>query len=180
METWGNTDILKLEKTAFLCSRKCPADIVLESYDWAKEQREAENCIVCGNHSQIEKDVFDILIKGKQPIILVLARSMKTRWEPAIEKAVKERRLLMLSPFCHKTKRVSRKTAEKRNGKIIEISNRIVVGYKTRGGQLDKLLKNISHENICTKQGCACLSRDSAFIVMSSSPAFFQKLNLCG
>lgn len=38
--TQGNTDILKLHKTAFLCSRKCPADIVLKSYDCAIKQRE--------------------------------------------------------------------------------------------------------------------------------------------
>jgi|GEM_PF-3012202 len=49
METWGNTGILKLKKTAFLCSQKCPADIMLKSFDWAKEQRETGNCIVCGN-----------------------------------------------------------------------------------------------------------------------------------
>lgn len=55
MKTWGNNEILKLNKTAFLCSQKCPAEIVLKSYDWAKEQREQGNCIVCGNHSQIEK-----------------------------------------------------------------------------------------------------------------------------
>ena len=36
METWGNTNLLKLEKTAFLFSQKCPAAIVLKSYDWAK------------------------------------------------------------------------------------------------------------------------------------------------
>lgn len=35
METWGNKDILKLENRAFLCSQKCPADVVRKSYDWA-------------------------------------------------------------------------------------------------------------------------------------------------
>ena len=77
MKFIGNKDILNLEKTAFLCSRKVPAEIILKSCDWAKRQRENGNCIVCGNHSQTEKDVFEILLKGKQPLILVLARSMK-------------------------------------------------------------------------------------------------------
>lgn len=158
METWGNTDILKLEKTAFLCSRKCPAVVVLNSYDWAKKQREAGTCIVCGNHSQIEKDVFDILLKGKQPLILVLARKMKTRWESEIEKAVKQERLLVLSTFDQSIKRVTRETAEKRNRKIIEISDHITVGYKTENGQLDKLLKGkkykpISHPGYPSPEG---------------------------
>lgn len=148
METWGNKDILKLENTAFLCSQKCPANVVLKSYDWAKEQRESSNCIVCGNHSQIEKDVFDILFKGKQPLILVLARGMKTRWEQELVKAVEQDRLLVISPFDKTVKRVTRETAEKRNRKILEISDRIIVGHKAKGGQLDRLLKGREYENV--------------------------------
>jgi len=34
-ETVGNTDLLKLPKTAFLCSRQAPASAVLRCYDWA-------------------------------------------------------------------------------------------------------------------------------------------------
>lgn len=148
METWGNSDILKLKKTAFLSSQKCPAEVVLKSYDWAKEQRGLGNCIVCGNHSQIEKDVFGILLKGNQPLILVLARGMKNLWEPEIGKAVDGNRLLVISPFDETVKRVTRDTAEKRNQKIIEMSDRIIVGYKSQGGQLDKLLNGILYEEI--------------------------------
>ena len=148
METWGNKEILKLEKTAFLCSQQCPADVVLKCYDWAKQQRAAGNCIVCGNHSQLEKDVFDILLKGSQPLILVLARKLKTHWEPEVECAVNQNRLLVLSPFNESVKRITRETAEKRNRKIIEISDRIIVGYKSENGQLDKLLKGRQYANI--------------------------------
>jgi len=40
MHTMGNTEILKLYKTAFLCSRQIPAAAVLKCYDWAIEMRE--------------------------------------------------------------------------------------------------------------------------------------------
>ena len=143
MKTWGNKDILKQYKTAFLCSQKCPAHIVLKSYDWAKQQRKEGNCIVCGNHSQIEKDVFEILLRGKQPLILVLARGMKKRWEPEIIKAVEENRLLVVTPFDENVKRVSRITAKKKNETIIELGDSIVVGYATEGGQLEELLKGM-------------------------------------
>ncbi|MCY7310140.1 MAG: hypothetical protein LH619_05120, partial [Chitinophagaceae bacterium] len=53
----GNIELVKLHKTAFLCSRKVPASIVLKCYDWAIEQREKGNCIMSGFHSQLEKDV---------------------------------------------------------------------------------------------------------------------------
>ena len=64
----GNTELLKLRKTAFLCSRKIPASAVLTCYDWAIEQREKGSCIISGFHSKIEKDVFHYLIDGRQPI----------------------------------------------------------------------------------------------------------------
>ena len=146
MKTWGNKDILKEIKTAFLCSQKCPAHIVLRSYDWAKEQRENGQCIVCGIHSKIEKDVFEILLRGKQSLILVLARGMKKRWEPEIIKAVEENRLLVVTPFDENVKRVSRITAKKKNETIIELGDSIVVGYATEGGQLEELLRGMEYE----------------------------------
>ncbi len=76
----GNREIVDCYKTAFLCSRVCPSHIILKSLDWAREQKEAGNCIISGFHTTIERDVFDILIRGEQPIILVLARGMKQMW----------------------------------------------------------------------------------------------------
>ena len=148
MENKGNIKILGLHKTAFLCSQKCPADIILKSYDWAKEQRVQGNCIVSGNHSQIEKDVFEILLKGKQPLVLVLARGMKTRWEPEIEEAINAERLLIICPYKKEVKRVTRETAKAKNETIIEISNRIVVGYKSQNGQLKELLNKRDFEQL--------------------------------
>lgn len=144
----GEIELLGLQKTAFLCSQKCPAEIVLKSYDWAKEQRAKGNCIVCGNHSQIEKDVFEILLKGKQPLILMLARGMKSRWEPAIDQAVKENRLLIISPFDTHVKRITRATAAIQNREIITLTHHICVGYVTPHGQLDNLLKDKKFESL--------------------------------
>jgi hypothetical protein len=39
MECFGNKDIWKNHKTDSLSSRKCPAEVVLKSYEWAKTQR---------------------------------------------------------------------------------------------------------------------------------------------
>ena len=96
---FGNRTILEAHKTAFLCSRKCPSEIVIKSLDWAVEKKNTGQCVISGFHSRIEKDVFNILLKGTQPIILVLARGMKTRWPLEIKNAVKQDRLLVISPF---------------------------------------------------------------------------------
>ncbi|MBI5206545.1 MAG: hypothetical protein HY934_02025 [Candidatus Firestonebacteria bacterium] len=61
-ETFGNTELLKLPKTAFLCSRQVPSSVILKCYDWAIAQRDAGNCIISGFHSRIEKDVFHYLL----------------------------------------------------------------------------------------------------------------------
>jgi hypothetical protein len=141
MEFLGKEEILNHYKTGFLCSRQCPAEVVLKSYYRAKKQRDEGNCVVCGNHSQIEKDVFEILLKGSQPLILVLARGVKSRWERVIEQAVEQHRLLVISPFEKEIKRVTRDTAKIRNQRIIEMCDELVVGYATKGGQLEALLK---------------------------------------
>ena len=148
MEYLGNKELLSEDSTAFLCSRRFPAQIILRSYDWAKEQREQGNCIMCGNHSAIEKDVFEILLRGKQPLILMLARGMQTRFSKDIKKALEQNRLLIISSFDENITRVTRDTAKKRNQEMISMCSKIVVAYATPNGQLDSLLKNIKYHNL--------------------------------
>jgi predicted Rossmann fold nucleotide-binding protein DprA/Smf involved in DNA uptake len=137
----GNLELLSLPKTAFLCSRKIPANIVLKCYDWAIEQRDNKNCIISGFHSQIEKDVFHYLLKGSQPIIIALARGLKDNFESEILTAVGKGRLLIISPFEVEIKRVTSKTAEIRNRLMIELADKIAVGFLNEFGTLSKLLK---------------------------------------
>ena len=148
MEYFGNNDILKEKAIGFLSSRKCPAEVVLKSYEWAKKQREIGSCIICGNHSQIEKDVFEILLKGNQPLILVLPRGLKSRWPKEWLEGIDKNRLLIISPFPKEVKRVTRETAIEKNRTIIELSKEIVVGYSSMGGQLDDLLKNMKYKHV--------------------------------
>ena len=138
----GNSELLKLQKTAFLCSRKVPASVVLKCYDRAIEQREAGNCVISGFHSQIEKDVLHYLLKGTQPIIVVLTRGLKEKTEPELQLPFEEGRLLIVSPFDKSTKRVTEQTAEIRNKMMIEIADNITVGFASAGGQFEKLLAN--------------------------------------
>lgn len=139
----GNKALLELNKTAFLCSRKIPASVVLKCYDWAIQQREEGNCIISGFHSQIEKDVLHYLLKGNQPIIVVLARGLKQKIEPEFLEPIEKGRLLIITPFDEKVKRVTNETAKVRNQMMMELADKIVVGYACEGGQLEKFLKII-------------------------------------
>jgi len=143
MEYFGNKGIVNLHKTAFFCSRKCPADIILKSLDWAKSKKDKGECVISCFHSRIEKDVFDILIKGTQPLILVLARGMKKRWPKEIKKAVEQERLLVISPFDDTVTRITQKTANKRNEIMVDIADEVFLAYATKDGNLDELLKGM-------------------------------------
>jgi len=148
--TIGNRKLLDLYKTAFLCSRKCPADIVLKSYDWAIEQRNKGSCIISGFHSKIEKDVFHYLARGDQPIIMVLERYFKKRYLPFdrdVKDALKANRLLIISQFSEKVKRASTGTAKKRNELMCMIADEIFVAHASKNGNLETLLKQLEPGN---------------------------------
>lgn len=140
----GNTELLKLPKTAFLCSRNIPASAVLKCYDWAIEQRDKGNCVISGFHSKIEKDVFHYLFEGTQPVIMVPARGMKEKIKPGLKAAIDAGRLLLVTPFENSVKRVTAETAEQRNRFMIEIADDIVIGYASKGGMLERLVSQYS------------------------------------
>jgi len=145
---FGNKNIIKNQKTAFLCSRKCPSDIIIKSLDWARDKKNDGDCIISGFHSRIEKDVFNTLMKGKQPIILVLARGMKKHWPIEIKKAIEEERLLVISPFDKNIKYITQETANIRNEIMTEIADEIFLAYYTQNGNLHELAKKIKEKKI--------------------------------
>ena len=146
MQTAGDTSILKVHKTAFLCSRQIAAGAVLKCYDWAIAQRYAGDCIISGFQSKLERDVLHYLLKGNQPIIVALARGLKTRIEPELKKSMDLGRLLIISPFEPKIIRVTEQTAIIRNKMMLEMADKIVVGYSSPSGNLEKLLSDYQVE----------------------------------
>lgn len=145
----GNREIINNYKVGFLCSRKVPAEKILKIYDWAIEQREKGVCVVSGFHSKIEKDVFHYLSKGKQPIIVVLARGMFLRLPDELRRLVADDKLLIITEFKKSIKRTNERTALKRNELILNLSQEVTIGYMEQKGLLIKLIKDkSSRENL--------------------------------
>lgn len=144
----GNIELLKLPKTAFLCSRNIPASAVLKCYDWAIEQRDKGNCVISGFHSKIEKDVFHYLLAGTQPVIMVLARGIKVKIEPELKAAIDVGKLLIVTPFGNNVKRITAETAEKRNRFMIELADEVVIGFASKGGMLDSMITDVKDKKI--------------------------------
>ena len=124
VEYVGNTDLLNVHKTAFLASSTIPPDMVLKCYDWATQMAKEGKCVVSGFSSHLEREVLHFLAKGKQPIILVLAREMYKQIPPELQPLLDDNRLLIIS--VSKAVRQSKTTAHARNRYICEIADQIL------------------------------------------------------
>lgn len=76
IEYLGNRKLLESRKVAFFCSRIVSSGAILRCYDWATKMADGDNVITGGFQSKIEKDVLHFLLKGRQPVIIVIARQM--------------------------------------------------------------------------------------------------------
>ena len=117
VEYLGNKDLLRLKKVAFLASNTISSGTVLKVYDWATDMRNRGECVVSGFCSKLEKDVLHFLLKGSQPIILVLARRMYKVIPADLETALEQNHLLIIS--ASNSVRQSKETALARNKYIV-------------------------------------------------------------
>ncbi len=83
------------------------------------------------------------LVKGRQPIIIALARGLKEKLEPELQKSLDDNRLLIITPFEKQIKRVTEQTAAVRNKMMIEIADNVVIGFCSKGGQLGEILRDV-------------------------------------
>ena len=147
MEYLGNKELLNLSPIAFLASSTIPPDKVLKCYDWANKMAEEGVCVISGFSSYLEREVLHFLSKGKQPIVLVLARQMYKQIPAELQQLLDENRLLIIS--VSNSPRQSKATAFERNKFISEIANQILFVGVTEKSSLYPLYKDYSHKR-CT------------------------------
>ena len=139
----GNADLLTLPKTAFLSSRKISPEAVLRCCAWAAAQRDAGRCVISGFHSALERDVLRLLLKGVQPVVLVLARRLYSpqtleREHADLKRALDEGRLLLVSTSS--AGRANASSTIQRNRFIVDQADEIVVGSLSPAGSLAPLI----------------------------------------
>jgi hypothetical protein len=102
--------------TAFLCSKEAPGSTILKAFDQAAAWRDSGRCVISGFHSPLERQCLDILLRGKQPVVMALARGLGVLRLPAPQrKAVEDGRLTIVSPFPTMEKRATADLARRRN-----------------------------------------------------------------
>jgi predicted Rossmann fold nucleotide-binding protein DprA/Smf involved in DNA uptake len=136
----GNTGILQNKTLAIFSSSKCPGKVILQTYDMMKNIRDAGITVIGGFHSPMESECLNILLKGKQSIIFCPARSIDgMRIKPEYKKPLEEGRLLILSPFTEKAKRISSERALERNRFIAAIGDSIFIPYAAPNSKTEQL-----------------------------------------
>lgn len=143
----GNKDFLQLPSTAFLASGTIKPDEVLKCFDWAVNAAKEGRCIVSGFSSYMEREVLLFLAKGKQPIILVLARQMYKKIPSELQSLLDDNRLLIIS--VSNSPRQTKATAFERNKYICEMAEQILFVGVTEKSSLYPLYNNYS-QKCCT------------------------------
>ncbi len=92
--------------------------------------------------------MYGFLLKGKQPLILALARGMRSTWSEEELIAIEAGRLLVVSPFEATVKRASVASAAVRNRMMVEMADRVVVGWCSVGGELERVLVGKAFETL--------------------------------
>ena len=149
----GSLAPLSAPMTAFLCSQQTPGATILKAFDQAAAWRDAERCVIGGFHSPLEQQCLDILLRGKQPIVMVLARGLGTLRLPAAQrKALGDGRLTIVSPFPATDKRVTVDLARQRNRFAAALADEVVFAFVSPGGSLASLRDELQAWDLRTQE----------------------------
>ena len=148
LQMLGDAALMERTRVAFLSSRRVVPAAVMRCYDWATGMRGggsagrlAPPCVVGGFQSALERDVLKLLLPdGGPPIVMVLARGMWRSVPVEYREAINAGRMLVVSPFSQGVVRVSKETAEKRNGWILDHCEEAVFASLDPNGSLARLV----------------------------------------
>lgn len=136
----GEPTLLSAPMTAFLCSKETPGATILKAFDQAAAWRDTGCYVISGFHSPLEQQCLDILLRGRQPIVMALARGLGNLRLPATQrKALDDGRLTIISPFPETEKRATANLARHRNRFVAALADEVVFAFVSPGGSLSRL-----------------------------------------
>lgn len=150
---YGNPRRLSLPQTAFLCSKETPGATILKAFDQVAAWRDAGVCVISGFHSPMEQQCLEILLRGKQPVIMALARGLGSLRLPVNQRrAFEDGQLTIISPFAETETRTTKETARQRNRFVAALADEVVFAYVAPGGSLSLLSSEVLDWQIPCKQ----------------------------
>jgi predicted Rossmann fold nucleotide-binding protein DprA/Smf involved in DNA uptake len=134
----GDPALLDSAQFALFCSVKCPASIILKTYDLAQQLKDKGIGVISGFHSPVEKEALVTLLRGEAPVIVCPARSISNMrvpsdWKPHIKRGW----LLIISPFAENQNRGTQHTATIRNRLVAALAQEVFIAYAEPGGKTE-------------------------------------------
>jgi predicted Rossmann fold nucleotide-binding protein DprA/Smf involved in DNA uptake len=148
----GNPQLLTATKTAVLCSRQCPGEVILRLFDLARRLRASDLTFIGGFHTPAERDFMHHLLPGSCRLIICPARSLEGMRVPAAwRKAMEAGRLLLLSPFASASqRRQAARLAERRNELVLALADQILLLHAAPDSHTASLVQNASLRGVRT------------------------------
>lgn len=134
----GDSGLLNTSLFALFCSVKCPASIILKTYELAQKLKDHKTPIISGFHTPIEKEVLVTLLRGEVPIIVCPARSITKMRVPADWKShIENGRMAIISPFPDNLRRATQESAAIRNRLVAALASQVFIAYAEPGGRTE-------------------------------------------
>ncbi len=113
---------------------------ILRVYDTARDLRDGQVPVIGGFHTPNEKESLDLLLRGTQPVVVCPARSLQGMRVPSVWKtAINAGRLLVLSQFAERHRRVTAELSAQRNRLVAALAAEIFVAHAAPGSKTEDL-----------------------------------------
>ncbi|MBP5772093.1 MAG: hypothetical protein J6W75_12220 [Bacteroidaceae bacterium] len=134
----GNQQLLEREKTLFLCSKRMPIELYGRVFQWV-DSLSLRDCVVCFNSTEMEEEVLKALVVNKVPTILVVMNQFRDVHNIQIERALQEKRILILVLKRDEPKGKGL-TPRVRNEYVLSMVQHVICGYVNKNGSVFPLL----------------------------------------
>ena len=134
-EHLGNEILYDRHLVAFFASRETPEDVVPKALRWAEMICHTDKVVISGFHSPLEKQVLQVLLEHKHPVILALGRSIYKRVPKEYVQPLEEGRMLIVN--VSNAVRQGWWTSQHRNFVVANCANECVWAGIHQGSTLD-------------------------------------------
>ena len=138
VEQIGNVELLKRNKTLFLCSKRTPIEMYGQVFQWTDCLSERD-CVVCFNSTEMEEEVLKALLVARIPTILFVMNRFTDVNNIQVEQALKENRMLIVV-LKRDEPRGKGQTPRLRNEYVLSLCQHVVCGYVNKNGSVFPIL----------------------------------------
>lgn len=140
----GNLELLQRRLLGFYCSVAVPEEMKVSIHALQRSLAKSGCAVVGPFHSPVEREFLTLLLQTASPVIVFPGRAVAPmQLQPAWKAAIQQERLLLLSPFEGKVKRVTRETAILRNRVAAALADDLFVVYASPGGKIEDLCREV-------------------------------------